>query len=241
MLQKITAIFAISLLFTHCKKTTQNEAIENTSEIESTENVETIDTSQALQLEMLAETLGDLDNDGIEEKVVVYNTDRSSKNGIEREIHFFKKEGSSWKLWKKSNEGILESQMGGVSGDPFRNVVIDNQILKVFHSGGSRSKWETENKYRFQNQNFELIGYTQLVETPCSNKLLIDYNLSTGNAVLQKTLLECNDALKLTSKKKVIDKKVTHKISPLPNLHDGKSTDIVTPLLKAAGEPAFFG
>ncbi len=244
MIKKTSAFLAITLFLslTNCKKAAKTEEVTNSPETEATEiTVENTVVKETPKLEALAEAIGDLDGDNVDEKAVVYNTDRSSENGIEREIHFFKKESDTWKLWKKTNEGILESKMGGVTGEPFRKITIEKGLFNIFHSGGSRSKWETENKYRFQNDNFELIGYTQLIDTPCTNQLLIDYNLSTGNAVLQKTNFKCNDAFKVISKKKIIDKKVNHTLVPLPNLNDGKSTDIITPLLKAAGEPSFFG
>lgn len=41
--------------------------------------------------EKLGEATGDLDNDGVDEKVVVYNTPRETDMGTEREIHIYKK------------------------------------------------------------------------------------------------------------------------------------------------------
>ena len=49
------------------------------------------------QLTPLEETLGDLDQDGVNERVVVYNTDRDTTLGKVREVHIFKKEGDKKK------------------------------------------------------------------------------------------------------------------------------------------------
>ncbi len=244
MTRKLTLLFPlISILaLTNCKKETKTPALEQehiTVEENPTAAPQPVSTSK-LKFTPLEEAIGDLDNDGIDEKVVVFNTSIVSSKGIEREIQFFKKDNSNnWTLWKKTREGILESKMEGVVGDPFKGIDIQNGIFIVNHSGESHSKWETTNKYRFQNGNFELIGYTQEINTPCENSLFIDYNLSTGNAVLQRADVTCNN-YKPVSKNFKIDKKVNHQISPLPHLQDGKSSDIITPLLKAAKEPNFF-
>ncbi len=246
-MKKIITLLSVlsTLLVISCKKESKSNS-EQKTEAETSSKTDTKVTHKetkkiAPKLEQLKEAIGDLDNDGIDERVVVYNSSRSNENGIEREIHFFKKEGTSWIPWKKTNEGILESKMGGMFGDPFKEITIKNGILEIQHLGGSRYKWETSNKYRFQNENFELIGYTQKNAALCEFSYLIDYNLSTGNALLEKNKDKCNGQGDSTGKKTLLSKKVKYNTTPLPNLHDGKSTDIITPLLKAAGEPNFLG
>lgn len=51
-------------------------------------------------------------------------------------------------------------------GDPFEKMTIDNGILIIDHFGGGW-KWKIIDKYRFQENEFILIGYTNIDGRPC--------------------------------------------------------------------------
>ena len=129
---------------------------------------------------------GDLDKDGIPEKVVAYNTNISTDSGFVREIQILKKVNNKWTLWVKSRNALLKSKDGGMMGDPFEMMTIKNNVLSIVHTGGSSWKWSSTDKYRFQNGEFQLIGATNISGRPGDYWTDIDINLSTGKIVYKK-------------------------------------------------------
>ncbi len=77
-----------------------------------------------------------MNNDGLEEKVVVFNTSDTAEFGIVREIQILRKENKKWKEVCKSENAILKSNEGGRLGEPFVGIKIKNGILIVEHYGG---------------------------------------------------------------------------------------------------------
>ena len=67
-------------------------------------------------------------------------------------------------------------------------------------------------KYRFQNGNFELIGFSQVYSDGHGIMTTIDYNLSTGIRI-EKTERYDTDKVLSNTKKKIL-------IRPLPKLQD---------------------
>lgn len=123
---------------------------------------------------------GDLDGDEIPEKVMVYNIKGAGELGDLREIQILKKVGNKWTLLEKSRDAILDSESGGVMGDPYTGTEIKKGILIISHFGGSSWKWGYTDKYRYQNGHFELIGHTSSSGRPGDYIKDIDFNLSTG-------------------------------------------------------------
>ena len=143
------------------------------------------------EYEIIAEKLGDLNNDGIDEKVIVFKTPDSTDYGNIREIQILKQLNGKWSLWKKSRNAILASKDGGMDGDPFGNIEIKNGILLINQNGGSSWKWDYTDKYRFQNNEFELIGYTIVFGKLCEYWANFDFNISTGKIVYSKEFEDC--------------------------------------------------
>lgn len=142
--------------------------------------------------EIIAEKMGDLDKDGIPEKVIVYNTTDSTEYGTVREIHILKQKDNNWTVWQKSRNAILKSEEGGMMGDPFEGIEIKNGILIINHWGGSSWKWSRSDKYRFQNNQFQLIGHTSNYGKPCEYLMNCDFNISTGKVILKKEYENCD-------------------------------------------------
>ncbi|MCF8247166.1 MAG: hypothetical protein K9J37_20125 [Saprospiraceae bacterium] len=141
--------------------------------------------------EVMGDAKGDLDKDNVEEKVVVFNTDRQSDFGTERELHIYKQKDGGWELWHKSLGAVLPSEQGGVMGDPFEAVAIENGSLVLQHFGGSRQKWHYTHRFRYQNNAWQLIGATVNNGAPCDYFEDFDYNLSTGKINYKKTTEDC--------------------------------------------------
>ena len=139
---------------------------------------------------------GDLDKDGVSELVVAYNTfsvEKDSLISIPRQLVIYKLNNGKWTHWKKSDKALLGSQDGGIMGDPFGEIEIQNGILLISHFGGSSWKWGFTDKYRLQNSVFYLIGFTSTSGKPCESWKDVDYNLSTGKMIVKVFSERCSE------------------------------------------------
>ncbi|MES2332344.1 MAG: hypothetical protein V4539_22245 [Bacteroidota bacterium] len=188
------------------------------------------------------EASGDLDKDGINEKAVVYNvtTQDGETDGFDREIIIYKKQKDKWVIWHRSKNAVKNSRDGGTRGDPFQGIEIKNGILIIYHSGGSNSIWTHTDKYRFQNNRFELIGFTANSGSNCEEWLYYDINITTGKIVVTDELEKCDDTVHVVYKKR--NEVFTHKLSQVLTLEkryesryeegDGKYIKIISPKYK---------
>jgi len=145
----------------------------------------------------LDDATGDLNKDSIAEKVLVVNTNELGEMGTKRAVLVFKNNGKDWCLWHRATGPILPSEHGGMMGDPFESVTIESGTIVIKHFGGSRSKWYSTHRFRFQNGNWELIGATLVQELPCEEKETFDYNLSSGQVVYTHVQQACENGEKL--------------------------------------------
>ena len=143
--------------------------------------------------EIIEKVSGDLDKDSIAELVVIYNTGKSDDSGLFREIQVFKLSNKQWVLWKKSSAAILQSEEGGMMGDPYQETLIQNGVLLIVHAGGNSWKWGHTDKYRFQKNEFALIGYSNDYGKPCEEWISFDFNVSTGKIVYKKEYERCDE------------------------------------------------
>lgn len=155
--------------------------------------------------ELIESVDGDLDGDKIPEKVIVYTLKDEGELGKIREIQILKKVNGKWAILEKSTNAILESEAGGMMGDPYQSTSIKNGILILEHYGGSSWKWGNTDKYRFQNGHFELIGYSSESGRPGDYLTEVDFNLSTGQLNYKKEVDNVSEYGK--SKKETYTKK----------------------------------
>jgi len=142
--------------------------------------------------EKLDEKEGDLTNDHTAEKVIVYNTSDSTELGKVREIQIYKKSVDKWDLLASSNNAIGKSEEGRMTGDPFDSIEIKDGVLLIKQSGGSNWVWSKTDKYRFQDGQFQLIGYTNYYGKACEYFETIDFNLLTGKISYEKEYQDCD-------------------------------------------------
>lgn len=145
------------------------------------------------ELSIVSETTGDLDNDGTPERAIIYTTTESTEYGNVRELQIQKKENGEWVKWFSSTSAILKDGDGGMMGDPFEGLEVKDGILQIRFFGGSSWKWSYTDKYRFQNNRFELIGYTHAYFKLCEYWETSDYNLVTGKFVIKKEYEKCEN------------------------------------------------
>lgn len=178
---------------------------------QESKNSQIIQTPQGFKI--LDEKEGDLDNDGIPEKVIVYDTEKETDMGTERQLYIYKKNNAQWELWKKSVGAILPSQHGGMMGDPFEGISIDRNSVVINHSGGSRQRWYYTHRFRFQNDAFQLIGATVNFGSPCDYFFNFDYNLSSGKIIYEEETADCEK-----EKSKIERKELKIKLETLPTI-----------------------
>ncbi len=143
--------------------------------------------------EILEEKFGDLDRDGVTEKVIIYNTTDTTNFGIVRELQILKKSANKWIIWKKSRSAVLKSEEGGMAKDPFEGIEIKNGLLILSFSGGSIQKWKYKDKYRYQNNEFELTGHTSTNLSLCAYRTDYNFNLTTGKIIYKKEYETCEN------------------------------------------------
>lgn len=158
-----------------------------------------------------ATAYGNLDDDGAEEAVAVYEMPRIDDGDTEQVFAIFKKENGNWKLWNQTSAPIMSTQSGGMMGNPFDGISISKKSIVIKHFGGSRDKWSYTHRFRFQNGDWYLIGASVHYGAPCDYDVKFDYNISTGDATYKKTKENCD-----TGEIKVIDSQKTNKkIKPI--------------------------
>lgn len=173
---------------------------------------------------------GDLDNDGNLEAVVAFNTEEVNENSyknVTRELVVYKETEGKWVKWKSSLQALYGSRDGGMMGDPYDTMYIEKGVLEVVHFGGSSWKWSITDKYRYQDNEFYLIGYTSTSGAPCEYFEIADFNVSTGKIIVEKEWEDCEseepEDHKVSETSLVKGLKIT-----LQNRHE-KRIHIVTP------------
>ncbi|WP_374329494.1 hypothetical protein [Soonwooa sp.] len=159
---------------------------------------------------------GDLNKDGLADKVVVRENDNDSKHPYLLEI-FFKNVVGSYKKVLRSTKAVTPKFPGGgeISDVNLENLEIKSGLL-IFTNQLIRGNYV--HKFRFQNGNFELIGFT---ENNASAGYIeyVDYNLSTG--------IKINEHIDYQTDKVLMHKKSIEKLKPLPKLQDFELLEFV--------------
>ena len=160
----------------------------------------------------IMEVAGDLNNDNLPDKAIV-TQDTLNENAPYRLQVFFKEPNGQFKLIATSTK-IIEPQYpdgrdGYQTGNGFSSVTIENRVLSV---NFELLRGHFEYKFRFQNGNFELIGFSEVYSDGRGVMTTTDFNLSTGVRIEKSERYDTDKVLSIT-KKKIL-------IRPLPKLQD---------------------
>ncbi|MCI1958052.1 MAG: hypothetical protein LKJ25_00310 [Clostridia bacterium] len=134
---------------------------------------------------------GDLNKDGIMDKafVIEKEKDASSDYAAQRNlIIVFGNSGGSYDLSITAKNAILRADEGGTFGDPFDGIAIDRGSVLLKFMGGS-DRWYMCFRFRYQDNGWYLIGFTENSYEPVGNSmecLQNDYNLITGDYIGDK-------------------------------------------------------
>lgn len=159
------------------------------------------------------EVIGDLNKDSLPDKVIV-TQDTLNENAPYRLQVFFKEPNGQFKLIVTTTK-IIEPQYpdgrDGYRTDDFSDVTINKGVLSV---NFQLLRGHIEYKFRYQNGNFELIGFSEGYSDGQGVASSTDFNLSTGIRIEKSERYDIDKILSY-KKKKIL-------IRPLPKLQDIK-------------------
>lgn len=158
------------------------------------------------------EVVGDLNKDSLPDKVIVSQDTLNEKAPYKIEV-FFKEANGKFKLIVSSTK-LIEAKYpdgrdGYFTGTAFSEVTIIKGILSV---NMELLRGHFEHKFRYQNGNFELIGFSEVFSDGQGVMTTTDFNLSTGIRIEKSERYDTDKLLSL-KKKKIL-------IRPLPKLQD---------------------
>ncbi|MGE6396822.1 hypothetical protein [Chryseobacterium scophthalmum] len=146
----------------------------------------------------IVETKGDLDKDGKDETVIVFNSDKMNNEdfnrGFQREIFILKNNNGQLKIWKKNSTVILGSKTGFAPGyNTLPEVIIKNGaiIISQSYNTNSRHTYTYKHTYRFQNNDFYLIGSVVKFDDTCQFNRLSEVNFSTSKVIVDDQYYPC--------------------------------------------------
>jgi hypothetical protein len=161
---------------------------------------------------LISEVKGDLNNDQLEDKVVVKQDTINEHSPYQLQL-FFAQPTGEYKLIAETTK-LIEAQFqngknGYLDGTGFSAVTITKGILTV---SIELLRGNYEHKFRFQNGNFELIGFSEGNSDGRGKLSTVDFNLTTGIRI-EKLINYETDKIISKTKKKIL-------IRPLPKLQD---------------------
>jgi hypothetical protein len=143
----------------------------------------------------LAVAEGDLNKDGLPDKAFVIEgedkqTDEEFYAPPRSLLIALKNKDNTYSLSIKSDKAIMLRDQGGVFGDPFQDIKIENDSLVIEFYGGSNYRWYMYYRFRYQNDGWYLIGVTKgsyFTGTATMDEAdEEDYDLLTGDYTIKK-------------------------------------------------------
>ena len=155
---------------------------------------------------------GNLNKDNLLDKVVVKQDLKDEKAPYRLQI-FFAQPNGDFKLIVTSTKVIEPQYPEGKdsysNGNGFLDLTIKNRVISV---NNELLRGHFEHKFRFQNGNFELIGFSEVNSEGNGVINSIDFNLLTGIRIEESERYDINKIIS-NKKKKIL-------IRPLPKLQN---------------------
>lgn len=157
---------------------------------------------------ILKEAQGDLNKDGLKDTALILapdgekSEDLSAATGERTLALLLANPDGSLSLSASKGGFILGKWDGGMMGDPLQDFLIDRGAVVIGIYGGSRDRWGMTYRFRWQNNDWHLIGYTTLAADNLElTSTTIDANWNTGDVEIT-SMKEGN----VTSKRRVSKK-----------------------------------
>lgn len=175
----------------------------------------------------IIETKGDLDKDGKEEIVLVFDTnlkasdDRNLEGTMDykRVFYILKYENGILKIWKENSTLLFSSGTGFYPSDNSLEINIKKGSLHIAQSffTNSRHTQKYKHTFRFQNGDFYLIGSHDHFEDTCDFSFTNEINFSTGQVIVDREYSSCDDDTKVPENS---HKEFSHKFPTLIKMND---------------------
>lgn len=91
---------------------------------------------------------GDLNKDGITDIALVVSSESTLTRPL---LIILGDESGGYTLAKRNDSVILDKESGGIHGDPFNSIIIDDGILHICIFGGSSWRWEDNIVFEYSN------------------------------------------------------------------------------------------
>ncbi len=148
------------------------------------------------------EAKGDLDKDGTNEIIYVYNTDQLDGDvGFFRVLYICKLQGGKVKLWKKNTSVLRSSKDCGFCVDAGidLSVAIKNNTLMISQTFNHNTRHfsTVKNIFRYQNGDWFLIGSTYNDYDTCDYDYKYDVNFSTKQVRITYAYGDCDEGKKI--------------------------------------------
>ena len=172
--------------------------------------------------EKIFETKGDLDKDGKDEVVMVFNVNpKAEVSG--RKFYILKNINGKLKIWKENSTLIFDNKLGFYPADNKLEITIKNNCLNISQMYFTNSRHTDTSKYtfRFQNGDFYLIGASIQFDDTCEYNFKNEVNFSTGKIIIDEEFSDCDDG----SDRKIPEnyyKEFNHKFNKLIKMNDFK-------------------
>lgn len=128
--------------------------------------------------------MGDLNKDGVPDAAVVIeeNEGKSGDDPQRALLLAFGAGDNKYILSTISNKAVKTENEGGPFGDPFYALEIDRGSVVLTFYGGSSSRWSYKYRFRYQKNDWYLIGATtEAIDAFTTEMEEADYNLITGD------------------------------------------------------------
>jgi hypothetical protein len=137
-----------------------------------------------------AQAKGDLNKDGITDIVAIIEGPPITKEVPSRTLIIaLGNEDGTYTNSITADKAVLKNDEGGVFGDPFDSITIDRGSVLLKFYGGSNWRWYYSYRFRFQDNDWYLIGATLGSyfngDRTMDNADEEDYNLLTGDYIIQ--------------------------------------------------------
>lgn len=133
---------------------------------------------------------GDLNKDGIDDLAIVIEAEKVRKDEAPSRalLIAFGNGDKQYSLSIIADKAILKSDQGGVWVDPLEGISVDRGSVVIRFYGGSNFRWYSRYRFRFQDNDWYLIGAT--IGSNYTGNMTSkeeDYNLLTGDYVIKET------------------------------------------------------
>jgi hypothetical protein len=156
---------------------------------------------------------GDLNKDNLADLVVVTQDTINEKAPYKLSVFFAQPNGTFKEIvstTKAIDAQYPEGKNGYYNGQSFYDISIEKGILII---SNELTRGNFEHKFRYHNNNFELIGFSETYSDGQGTIGMVDFNLSTGIRVSTTERYDDSDEKPTKNQKKIL-------IRPLPKLQN---------------------